>query len=269
MTPMNYSYSVQGQWIGPANERPAVTGAKFLKTLDSLSSIDALFSGWRVIRNWKIVEDERPRCVSLETARKRIAEIVESGVSRDEYGEATPGYGYTACATAGARGSRRVTFTTRTGNQNFLLSFGEYDLASDLTIVTYPRFKAALLAISGAWDAQWSYARAYRNDPVMVPIDFGPGVPAFRVDTALQVPLDPTFPRSIFHVPWIGYLSAQRATGLKPSPEIVTERTADGGLLMTATEDLLNPANPEHARRARILAEIMIAHTENRSAREQ
>jgi hypothetical protein len=269
MTPMNYSYSVQGQWTGPADEKPAVTGAKFLKTLDSLSSIDALFSGWQVIRNWKIVEDGQPRCVPLETARKRIAEIVESGVSRDEFGEATPGYGYSACATAGARGPRRVTFTTRTGKQTFLLSFGEYDLASDLTIVTYPLFRAALLAISGAWDAQWSYARAYRKDAVMVPIDFGPGVPAFRVDTALQVPLDPSFPKSIFHVPWIGYLSTQRATGLKPSPEIVTERTPDGGLLMTATEDRLDPTNPEHARRARILAETMITQTENRGAREQ
>ncbi|MGA8078555.1 MAG: hypothetical protein WB868_14360, partial [Xanthobacteraceae bacterium] len=36
-----------------------------------------------------------------------------------------------------------------------------------------------------------------------VPIDFGPGVPAFRIDSAVQIPLDPTFPKSIFHVPWI------------------------------------------------------------------
>ncbi len=35
----------------------------------------------------------------------------------------------------------------------------------------------------------------------------------------------------------------------------------DGGLLMTATEERLDPTNPEHLERARILAEIMIART--------
>jgi hypothetical protein len=46
-----------------------------------------------------------------------------------------------------------------------------------------------------------------------------------------------------------------------PPPEIVTERTADGGLLMIATEDRLDPTDPEHLRRARIIAETMIART--------
>ena len=53
-----------------------------------------------------------------------------------------------------------MTFTASTKRQNFDLSFGEYNLASDLSIVTYPLFKAAVLAISAAWDAQWAYAQA-------------------------------------------------------------------------------------------------------------
>jgi hypothetical protein len=39
------------------------------------------------------------------------------------------------------------------------------------------------------------------------------------------------------------------------------ERTPDGGLLMIATEDRLDPANPEHLRAARVIAETMIACT--------
>lgn len=50
-------------------------------------------------------------------------------------------------------------------------------------------------------------------------------------------------------------------TGLKLAPEILTERTPDGGLLMSATTDRLDPTNPEHIRRARILAETLIACT--------
>lgn len=261
MTPINYHYFVRGQWAGPADEKPAVIGAKFLQTLDSLSGIDPLFSGWQINRNWKITEDEQPRLVPLDTARKRIVEIVEKGVAHNDFDEPTPGYGYKALATAGARGPRQVAFSARTGNQFFQLSFGVHNIASDLSIVTYPLFKAALLAISAAWDAQWSYAQAYRNDVVRVPINFAPGVPAFRIDTAAQVPLDPTFPKSIFHVPWIIYLSAQRAAGVTFAREILTERMPDGGILMSATTERLDPANPEHLRRARILAETMIACT--------
>ena len=84
-----------------------------------------------------------------------------------------------------------------------------------------------------------------------VPIDFAPGVPAFRIDSAMQVPLDPTFPVSVFHVPWIVYLSADRAAGLTLALEILTERTPDGGLLMSATTERLDPTNPEHVRRSR------------------
>jgi hypothetical protein len=261
MTAINYRYSVRGAWAGPADEEPAVTGAKFLKTLDSLSGIDPLLTGCQLIRNWEITEDDRPRLVPLDTARNRIAEIVESGVAYDDFNEPTPGDGYSVCATAGLRGPRRVAFTARTGNQSLDLSFGEHDIASDLTIVTYPLFKAALLAISAAWDGQWAYAKAYPNEVVKVPIDFAPGVPAFRIDTATQVPLDPTFPASIFHVPWIVYLSAERAAGVTVAREILTERRPDGGLLMSATTDRLDPTNPEHVRRAPILAETLIACT--------
>jgi hypothetical protein len=261
MAPINYRYSVSGRWVGPPDEAIAVIGTKFLQTLDSLSAVDPLFSGWQVIRNWEIAEDEQPRTVSLTTARDRIAEIVESGVAQDDFGRPRPRYGYTAAATAGARGPRRVTFTVRTGNQTFDLSLGEHNIASDLTIVTYPRFKAALLAIDAAWDAQYSYAKAYRNDAVRVPLDFAPRVPGFRIDTAIQVPLDPTFPKSIFHVPWIVYLSEEHAAGVTLTREILTERTPDGGLVMSTTTERLDPTNPEHVRCARILAELLIAQT--------
>jgi hypothetical protein len=43
--------------------------------------------------------------------------------------------------------------------------------------------------------------------------------------------------------------------------DIKTETTNDGGLLMTATEERLDPDIPEHVRRARILAETLIERT--------
>lgn len=54
----------------------------------------------------------------------------------------------------------------------------------------------------------------------------------------------------------------ERADGLTLAREILTERTPDGGLLMSATTERLDPMNPEHLRRARIVAEALIACTE-------
>jgi hypothetical protein len=262
MTPTNYEYAVRGSWDGPADEEPAVTGAKFLQTLDALSGIDPLLTDWQVYRNLKIAEDGQPRQVPLATVRGRIAEIVKKGIVHDDFGEPTPGYGYNVRAAAGVRGPRQASFSAKTGLQFFALEFGDYYVAHELSIVTYPLFKAALLAISAAWDAQWAYAQACRrNAAVAVPIDIAPGVPAFRIDSAIQVPLDPTFPKSIFHVPWMVYLSAEYAAGVTLGREILTERTPNGGLLMSATTERLDPTNPEHVRRARILAETLIDRT--------
>ena len=44
-------------------------------------------------------------------------------------------------------------------------------------------------------------------------------------------------------------------------PEILTERTPDGGLLMTATKERLGPTVPERRRRLRVIAETMVART--------
>jgi hypothetical protein len=261
MTLINHRYFVRGHWVGPADEVPADIGAKFLQTLDALSDIDALFRAWQFTGPWQIPEEHRSSFVPLATARGRITEIVEAGVYTDDFNKPCPEYGHNVIATAGARGPQRVAFAASTNRQSFDLRFGEHNLASDLSIVKYSLFKAALLAISAAWDAQWACAQAFRNDVVKVPIDFGPGVPAFRIDSAPQVPLDPTFPNSIFHVPWIVYLSAQHAAGLNLTPEILIERTSNGGVLMSATSDRLDPTNPEHVRRARILAETMITRT--------
>lgn len=68
MTPINYHYFVRGQWAGPADEKPAVIGAKFLQTLDSLSGIDPLF--FRLADQQKL-EDHRRRTAAAGPARHR------------------------------------------------------------------------------------------------------------------------------------------------------------------------------------------------------
>jgi hypothetical protein len=237
-------YSVRSSLpAGP--EKPAAIGAKFLNTLDALTRFDPLFA------NWEVMDYLRRASVPLATARARIAAIIENNVQRDDWRRPQPDQGYTAGALTDATdGSRMMHLTINVGGQKkggdtWLHPGDHYDSPPDLSIVTYPMFKAALLAINAIWPPLFAWANAFKSDYWETPL----------------FPGAPLFPSSLFHFTWLGYLSAELADNVKLPPEIKTERTPDGGLLMTATEERIDPTNPEHWRRARILAETMVSRT--------
>jgi hypothetical protein len=243
--------------LPPFLETPASIGAKFVESLDALNAIDPVIFG-----DWQVMDFPARSSFSLEVARARITSIIERNVSRGDLGDPTPVYGYTANAfTQPVAKSRRVCLWIMAGgiekSQNYLKT-GDWKVFPDPAIVTYPLFKAALLAIHSIWSAPWACAQAFRSNTVKVPVHEGRG---YRLERAPMIPADPTFSESIYHFPWIAYLSAPLAAGVELPPEIQTETTVDGGLLMTATEERLDPDVPEHARRARILAETLIAQT--------
>lgn len=251
MSNLNFGYSIRSK-LPAHSERPASIGAKFIDTLDTLSRIDPV-----VFPNWQVMDLPAIASLPLAAARPRIAGIVENNVSRDDLGEPDPDWGgYTADAFTGHGLSPRrmslriVAGAKREGETD--LEAGEHDMFPDPAVVTYPVFKAALLAINAIWPSVWACANAFRMDYDSVPL----------------VPGAALFPYSRFHIPWLAYLSAPLAADAKLPPEIKTERTPDGGLLMIATDERLEPSNPEHLRRARFLAQTMIARTGYRSARD-
>jgi immunity protein 52 of polymorphic toxin system len=222
---------------------PEWLGSKFLATLDALTQIDS-----NIFPDWEVGDLPAMKGYPLAAARSRIHEFVSHDVDLDDF-RPDPESGYAAVArtTIDAR-SRRMTFTvyawTR-GNGNVLLAASEQSVRPDPEIVTYPLFRAALLAINAIWQQSWGCVQAFRMDYNEVPLYSGAAL----------------FPYSCFHIPWIAYLSAPLTAGLELPSEIMTEHTPDGGLLITATENRFDPTNPEHQRRARILAETLIART--------
>jgi len=240
---------------GVRRESPASLGMRFVQTLDTLSRIDPLCA------NWAIIDAHAVSSSPLAAARSRIVDIIENNVARDDAGGPDPDFGYYVTArTKKNTDPRNVSFRVVAGGKpssSTTLEFGDYKVAPDLTIVTYPRFKAALLAINAAWQPQYAFAYAHRVGSVLVPFKLG-SLEANQVKGVPQVPGDPTFPDD-FYIPWIFYLSGPFAAALKATSEIQTERTPDGGSLMIAAEGRLDPANPAHVRRARILAETLIA----------
>jgi hypothetical protein len=264
-----YVYSIRSQWRGRI-ETPVAIGAKFVNMLDALSGIDPIFSDWLITdfpnpsSGDAATDFLNMKIVPLGAARLRIAEIIGNNVVLNDAREPSPDEGYTAIAVGGELYSpREVHISLKAGGEDdggVDLEFGSKRGPPDLTTVTYRLYKAVLLAINAIWRASWACAYAFRFGTISVPgVEIAPGVLATRIDSVARVPLDPTFPYSVFHIPWIAYLSAEHANGIALTRDILTERTPDGGLLMSATTDRLDPDNPEHVRRARIIAEVMIA----------
>jgi len=102
--------------------------------------------------------------------------------------------------------------------------------AVNAAFITTPIFTSALLAIARAWDATW--CAAYPWDIIPLWPKSGPGQPHFRMA-------------------WITYLSPRFAPMVTPPRSAIVDRTAEGGLVMTATEDRFDVANPAHLAVAR------------------
>jgi hypothetical protein len=227
-------------------ECPAALGMKFVDTLDALSRIDPV-----LFANWEIPEAVTRTSWSLADARQRMSAIIESNAKWDEFGpplEPT----YTMVAYTGEEiASRRMTLhitADRTERGRTSLEAGDpWTGPPDPAIVTYPVFKAALCTIVDLWPSPWACAYAFRSDYGKSPL----------------IADQPLFPYSRFHIPWIGYLSAPLTRHLSVPAAIVTELVPDGGLLMSAAQERLDPTNPAHLQSARILADILIKATAN------
>lgn len=244
MNDLSFRYAICSDLPG-RTERAASLGAKFIDTLDALSRIDP-----SIFTSWQVMDLSARASVPLVTARSRIGAIIEGNVTRDDFGEPEPYYGFGAIAFTGdVTKSRHISLQIKAGGSSkgdTRLETGYWKVPADPAIVTYPLFKAAMLAINTIWPPFWSCANAFRMDYDKVPLFLGA----------------PLFPYSPFHIPWLAYLSTPLAAGLMlPVPEIAAEHMPGDGLLMTVTRERLDPTNPEYLRRARVLAETMIACT--------
>jgi hypothetical protein len=259
MSKLAFRYNIRSD-LPPQPEDPAALGTRFLKTLDALSRIDP-----NVFHDWKIMKYPAAASLPLAAARPRIASIIENAVYRNDLRQPQPEYGYTAGALViDADKSRNISLRIKTGGTkkgDISLETGEWNVFPDAAMVNYPLFKAALHALVANWPPIWACAYAFRSNTVRVPVSYPGGVQGSRLEGLPMIPGDPTFPESVFHVPWIAYLSAPLAAGVVVPAEIIVEHTPEGGLLMITTTDRLDPDKPEHLRRARLIVETMLART--------
>jgi hypothetical protein len=220
---------------------PEILGEKFFRALDLIATAAP------EIGPWMVAPHPFPReGLPIDEARKNIPELVANNVAITD-GEPDPDYGYHLMARNRAdRSPKSVGLASSAGGRwgdRIRFEVGSLMVPSDPDTVTYPLFRAALLAIIAQWPSVWANANAYKQDYYKAPTE--PGIPPN--------------PYSRFHMPWLSYLSAPLAAGLIPPVGVPTEITPDGGILMIAAEERLDPANPDHMRRSRAIAKTMIA----------
>jgi hypothetical protein len=167
MNTSTFDYSVRLPFAARA-ANPERLGSKFLATLDALTRIDSnIFPDWQLpdwdASDWKVGDPPVIKEYPLAAARSCIGEIIERAVNRDDFGHPEPESGYTAIAyTTIDATSRRMAFTVYAWITGGAVRLEAVDpmVQTDPAIVTYPLFKAALLAINAIWPAPWACVQA-------------------------------------------------------------------------------------------------------------
>jgi hypothetical protein len=249
MTVGTVLYGLTSAWTSP-QETAAGVGGKLLRLLKLFEPLDPSFNDWWSTDQDQTTGREGERQVSFAALEPRIASWVADHAWRDDWGGQDPELGYQLGAFNGLVAdlptSRSLEVILTAGSMfvnHSRIGIGSpyHPPAPDL--VRYDLFRGALLALISVWPSPWANVKCsiWGEDP---PTPTG----------------EPPFPYSRFQMPWISYLCAERAAQLGPLPDLITERTPDGGLLMSATTERFDPTNLQHLRSSRHMASIMIEH---------
>jgi hypothetical protein len=234
------NYTIIAAWR--RSETPEEIAPKFLRTLDEIERIDPRLRDW-------VTSDELVEGSDYPIPRDDIVAWIRSKMNENGMHVRDPEAGYVLLAVSdhGAASGLPVCIFPCPGGKwrsTVLFEVGTSDFPPEPGDVSFSLFKAVLLTIVSIWEPPWATARCSIWDS---PVPKSP-------------PGVPPFPYSGYQRPWIAYLNAERAAGVEVPSEVSTERTPDGGLLMIATEETLDPDNAAHMRPSRLMAQIMIDH---------
>lgn len=241
---IQYQYGIDIRWrVEPISL--VTLGEKFLDILEAISNATPEGEEWQLGK-----PPYRGDYITIEKARAKPAQWVEENVAIED-NVADPEAGYQLMALRMAEpSSRMMSLVGRIGGRlgdtiNF--DVGTVTGPSDLETVTYALFRTVLLTVVASLPPIWANARFSMRD--YNDIALAPGVPPP--------------PASSHSGRWLSYLCATLAEGLTPPVGVPCERTPDGGLLMIAAEERLDPFNTDHMRRSRAIDEVMIARLGN------
>ncbi len=209
-------YSIHASW-GARAETPEAIAVRFLACVDRLSRVYA--------PNWVFDAKSKP----LDGLRDTLPQAIAAKVAKADDGSTTPILGYYFLAINNLKDRpRSLTLNVNVGSalDNFAQIWTGYDVIPDPSIIAYPAFKAALLALAESFDATWCSAYPDRL------------LNLSDLDRNLRLA-------------WMSYVAPRFAPLITPPPSAIVERTAQGGLLMAATAETFRVDDPAHLAAAR------------------
>ncbi|MGO8846198.1 MAG: Imm52 family immunity protein [Methylocella sp.] len=220
---VNPQYKIAAYW-GPRADTPEALAFRLLDLLNQLKTIDPVFANWYLFTSETEVE---PFDMNPASLTKTIAQAI--WYDDDGHAEWYYGYHYGAFSyntfEPNARGFK-VSFQANNllpgpYFMNHVVLGTCYGIAPEDSVVTFRLFRAALLAIVEAWEPTWCIAY-----PVTIS-DF------WQKSAHLRLA-------------WLNYVSPRFASLITPPPSAIHERTAQGGLLLSATQETFRVDNPAH-----------------------
>jgi len=214
-------YKIYASW-GPREESPEVIAARYLACTDRLKQIHPAYD------NWIFSLQGKPK--KFAALRGTLAAAIAANVVRADDGDPTPIYGYwaTVTNTMNKVHPRSLALWVNAGAwvtsgyfSNFAMIKTGKRIVPDPAIIAYPAFKAALLALVESFDA--TYCSAYPQQITNL----------WPEDAHLNLA-------------WMSYVAPRFASLITPPPSSIHERTSQGGLLISATEEIFRVDNPAH-----------------------
>lgn len=222
------SFFINASWEERA-ETPDELAARFLRVIDSLKQVNPVFSLWTCGANG-------PR--KFEAVRDRYASEIAAGVTTDDWGEPMPFDGYWFGAfTRETPPDRLFAINIKAGSTvdrpftNHMTFSGDSAAVPNTNFTSYHLFRAVLGIIVDIWEP----ARAAAYSYALVEINGD----------------------SYFRDPWIQYLCPWLARLITPPSSAHVEHLPDGGLVMSATTETFDVANPVHLAVARDIGAAM------------
>jgi len=213
-------YIIFASW-GPRAEPPESIAPRYLACIHRLKQIHPAYDNW--IFNLK----GKPK--KFDALRETLAAAIAANVVRAEDGDPTPIYGYRANVLNSMKNDpSSLALRVKAGawvNRGYFCNSAEIktgdNVVPDPAIIAYPAFKAALLALVESFDATYCSAHP------------------------LQI-MDVWDPKRPLRIGWMSYVAPRFAPLITPPHTAIAERTAQGGLLLSATEETFRVDNPAH-----------------------
>jgi hypothetical protein len=236
MTQFYPNFSIRADWFDDrlTPSEMAVRIEAMLRRLEPLS---------RAMSNWLLADEDK--YVSVLESKASIPSILEHTLEWLHDDDPDPAYtalikGSEEPSEFGTAESVHISVTVGGRSNDFDFEIGGLQFPTDPDLITYPVYRGALEVLASIWPCPWAAAKV-----------FVPDGPLADRDADAE-------PNSVFEAAWIGYLSAPLAAGLRPPPEIVAEPTPGGGVVLSAVPERIDPSNPDHMRRSRMLEAIML-----------